>query len=326
MRLSSFTTDNGPTWGVVADDDSLVDAAQLAGMPARLDDHLESDGIDGRTTALTAAAVSGGGIDPSTVTWLPPIRRPGKILGVAINNRMGQKVAHRPFADPAFFLKPPSSLTGHRQPVVIRPTFGITHPEPELAVIIGLAGRDIAEADALDHVFGYTIINDVTSPGLKLADSIELIAPPGFGGAYTKLLDWRNVIDEDHKRSNYLTYHARSKGTDTFGPIGPWIVTADEVEDPNDLAIRSYDGDTAVFDDSTANLVFSVRRIIAHASASMTLEPGDIIHCGTAMRPAPDSPYRGLTDWDLQGVGGRPMRIDIDGLGSLVNPIAIEEA
>lgn len=324
MRLCSFSLDGRSTWGVVGDDGTIVDARSVAGAPASLDDHLEST-TPAVVSALAVAATTGGGIDPDRIAWLPPVRRPSKVLGVAINNVIGQRLAHRPFADPAFFFKPPSSLIGHGQPVVVRESYGVTHPEPELAVVIGRRAKEIAEADALDHVFGYTVINDITSPGLKSQDSIEIVAPPGSGGgAYGKLLDWRQNRDDDHARSNYLTYHARSKGTDTFGPIGPWIVTSDEIPDPNALAMDSFDGDTPVFVDSTANLVFSVARIVAHASAFMTLLPGDIIHCGTSMRPADASPYRGITDWDIRRVAGRPMRISIESIGTLSNPVRWE--
>jgi 2-keto-4-pentenoate hydratase/2-oxohepta-3-ene-1,7-dioic acid hydratase in catechol pathway len=323
MKLSSYITNNTPTWGVVANDDTLVSATNIPGAPATLDDYIENPTAQ-VTDALKAAAKNGGGSPQSSVRWLPPVRKPSKIIGVAINNMMGQKVAFRPFADPAFFFKPPSSLIGHGESVVVKSSYGITHPEPELAIVIGRGGSNISEADALQHVFGFTIINDVTSPGLKEKDSIELVSPnPGGGGAYSKLLGWRKVRDEDHARSNYLTYHARSKGTDTFGPIGPWIVTTDDIKDPNNLSVNSFDGDTPAFVDSTANLTFSVQRVIAHASSYMTLCPGDIIHCGTSMAPAPGGSFRGLTDWDLQGTQGRAMRIEIEGIGALSNPITL---
>lgn len=323
MRLSSYSVNGNRTWGVVADDGTLVSAAGIEGAPSNLDDHIESQD-PAVTAALAAAAAKGGGTAQSAVRWLPPVRRPSKVIGVAINNMMGQKVAFRPFADPAFFLKPPSSLVGHGEPVVVKFSYGVTHPEPELAVVIGKGGSSIPESQALSHVFGYTIINDVTSPGLKEKDSIELVARNAAGGgAYGKLLGWRNVRDEDHARSNYLTYHARSKGTDTFGPIGPWIVTADGIPDPNNLYVNSFDGDTPAFVDSTANLTFSVQRVIAHASAYMTLVPGDIIHCGTSMRAAKDGNFSGLTDWDLQTTEGREMHIDIEGIGRLSNPVTV---
>ncbi len=324
MRLSSFLIDGRPTWGVVAADGTVVDARGVDGAPATLDDHIDSPSAD-VVARLRELAATGGGIAPADVTWLPPVRKPSKILGVAINNIIGQRIAHRPFANPAFFFKPPSALVGHGQPVVVHESYGITHPEPELAVVIGRRAKDVSEADALSYVFGYTVINDITSPGLKAEDSIELIAPAGSGGgAYGKLLGWRSNRDDDHARSNYLTYHARSKGTDTFGPIGPWIVTADEIPDPNVLAVNSFDGDTPVFVDSTANLLFPVQRVVSHASAYMTLLPGDIIHCGTSMKPADGGPYRTITDWDIRYVGGRAMRIEIDGIGSLSSPVQYE--
>ena len=324
MRLSSYSIDGRSTWGVVASDGTLVEASGVADAPATLDEHIEhpsSTVVD----ALRSLVAGGGGASPETVVWMPPVRRPSKILGVAINNVIGQRIAHRPFANPAFFFKPPSSLVGHGQPVVVHESYEVTHPEPELAVVSGRRAKDVDEREALSYVFGYTIINDITSPGLKSEDSIELVMPPGSNtGAYGRLLGWRSNRDDEHARSNYLTYHARSKGTDTFGPIGPWIVTADEIADPNTLSVRSFDGDTPVFVDSTANLLFPVQRVIAHASASMTLLPGDIIHCGTSMKAADDGPYRGITDWDLRRVDGRPMRIDIDGIGTLSNPVQWE--
>lgn len=324
MRLCSFSRDGRASWGVVAADGTIVDARTIDGAPSTLDEWLEQPDAD-VSARLAAATDAGGGLDPAGIAWLPPVRRPSKVLGVAINNVLGQRIAHRPFANPAFFFKPPSALVGHGAPVVVHESYGITHPEPELAVVIGRRAKSVAEADALSYVFGYTVINDITSPGLKSEDSIELVAPPGSGGgAYGKLLDWRSNRDEDHARSNYLTYHARSKGTDTFGPIGPWIVTADDVPDPNALAVTSYDGDTPVFVDSTANLLFPVQRVIAHASAFMTLMPGDIIHCGTSMKSIDGGPYRTITDWDIRRVEGRPMRIDIERIGTLSSPVQWE--
>lgn len=322
MKFCSFEADGRRSYGVQREDGRVVDLKALLGPegPASLEALVEA----GPDLAALAARVEGApALDPEGLTWLPPLRRPGKIIGVAINNRMGQAAAFRPFAEPAFFLKPATSLVGHGQPVVVRGDYGLTHPEPELAVVIGKPGKAIAEDRALEHVFGYAIINDVTSPGLKEKDSIEIITPPQAGGGYSDLMAWRKVRDAEDARSIYLTYHARSKGTDTFGPMGPWLVTADEIADPNALPILSYDGDELVFEDSTANLTFSVQRIIAHASAYMTLEPGDVIHCGTAMKPAEGGRYRTLTGWDLAR-SQRPMAIEIPGLGRLVNPVVFE--
>jgi len=323
MKLCSFETAGARSYGLVREDGAIVDLKRLLGdgAPHNLEELVERSaagrldlaGLVGRAQGAEALAAD-------AVAWRPPLSRPGKIVGVAINNRIGQEIAFRPFENPAFFMKPATSLVGHGQPVVVREGYGLTHPEPELAVVIGRGGKHIPEAKALEHVFGYTIINDVTSPGLKERDSIELVTPAAAGGGYRDLMGWRRVRDDEDARSIYLTYHALSKGTDTFGPIGPWIVTADEIADPNKLAINSYDGEDLVFEDSTANLTFPVERVIAHASNYMTLEPGDILHCGTAMRPRAGGKYRALTQWDLRTTCA-PMAIEIEGVGRLVNPV-----
>lgn len=324
MKFCSFERAGERSFGLVRQDGTIVDLKPLLGPdgPRSLDELIPRLGSGELTlAALAARAKDAPGIEPASVTWRPPVTRPGKILGVAINNRIGQDLAFRPFSNPAFFMKPVTSLVGHGQPVVVREDYGLTHPEPELAVIIGKGGRNIPESESLAHVFGYSIINDVTSPGLKERDSLEVISPAGAGGGYRDLLSWRRVRDDEHARSVYLTYHALSKGTDTFGPMGPWIVTADEIADPNRLAINSYDGDDLVFEDSTANLVFPVERVIAHASNYMTLEAGDVLHCGTAMKPREGGKYRALTQWDMRHVK-QPMVIEIEGVGRLENPVA----
>ena len=325
MKLCSIEIQGRRTYGLVRPDGAVVDLKAALGdaAPACLEDLIEAVGAGRLALAEAVSGAEGAtALDPAQLTWRAPVSRPGKIIGVAINNRMGQEIAFRPFSNPAFFLKPSSCLIGHGQPVVVREDYGLTHPEPELAVIIGRRVRDVSEDDALGCVFGYTVINDITSPGLKERDSIELVTPAAAGGGYRDLMNWRRVRDADDARSIYLTYHALSKGSDTFGPMGPWIVTADEIADPNRLAIRSFDGDTLVFEDSTANLTFPVQRIIAHASRYMTLEPGDVLHCGTAMRPAEGGPLRALTQWDLVRTR-RPMTVDIEGVGRLTNPVVV---
>lgn len=324
MKFCSYTFGGTESYGLV-EENEVIDLRALLGASApRTLEELIEDISSGRQSfnGLAGLAKNAGtrhAIDK--VTLRPPVSKPGKIIGVAINNRIGQLSAFRPFENPAFFYKPRTSLIGHGAPVIVEEGFGLTHPEPELAVVIGRGGRNIAEADALDHVFGYTIINDVTSPGLKEGDSLEIVTPPSATGGYSNLMRWRRVRDAEDARSIYLTYHARSKGTDSFGPLGPWIVSRDEIRDPNRLAINSYDGDDLVFVDSTANLTFSVERVISHASRYMTLEPGDIIHCGTAMKAAENGKFRTLTDWDLYK-SGRPMTIEIEGIGRLVNPVS----
>lgn len=327
MRWCSFAVDDRELFGFVQGDAvvSYAEAAAALGEEAPAQTLLafieagshtwERSDMVVRAVAQNDVAVPKYGLD--AVTWRAPIRRPSKILGVPINNASVARWAYRDFAEPAFFLKPPSALTGHGEPVRVRKDYGLTHPEPELAVIIKRRATNVSEADALQYVFGYTAINDITSPGLKERDSIELNVP--------KLPDpkitWRRLHGAQD-RSVLLTYHTRSKGCDSFAPMGPCVVTPDEIGDPNRLAIRGWLGEELVTSDSTANLRFSVQQVIAAASRYMTLEPGDIVHFGMAAVPALPDKYPTSWDLDISRLSG-PVAVEIEGVGRLVNPVVV---
>lgn len=208
------------------------------------------------------------------VKLLAPLR-PSKVICVGRNY-----VAHaREHAVevpevPLLFLKPPSSVIGPEESIVIPPQSQQVEHEAELAVVIGKRGRWISIEDALDHVSGYTIANDVTARDLQRRD-----------GQWT-----------------------RGKGFDSFCPVGPWILTD---FDPADAMITCYVNGEMRQMASTRDMVFSVRQLIAFASSVMTLEPGDLLLTGT---PA--------------GVGqllpGDVIEINIEGLGSLRNPVIAE--
>ena len=119
--------------------------------------------------------------------------------------------------------------------------------EGELAVVIGRTARDVPAARALGHVFGYAVMDDVTA--------------------------------RDRQRAEPLW--VRAKGGDTFGPFGPWVTTADEVPDPQDLRIRTWVNGDLRQDGTTADMVFGVADLVAYCSAQFTLEPGDVITTGT---------------------------------------------
>ena len=252
-------------------------------------------------------------IPTEDVQWRPPVRRPSKIVGVALNNSAFAPAAHRYFERPAFFLKPPSCLIGHGDAIEIREGYGLTHPEAELACVIGERLQRAPADECRDAVFGYSIIDDVTCPGMKDRDSIHLKVPAA--GPSEGAIEWREVRSS-HDADVYLTYHARSKGADTFGPIGPWLVTADEVPDPHALGVRVYLGDELITEDHTGNLSFRVPDVLSHLSSTMTLEPGDIVHFGTAVNPV----KYGLRDADLSRLDG-PVAIEIDGIGRLETPV-----
>lgn len=261
---------------------------------------------------------------PSTplaeVTWHPPVPDAGKVLGVAMNNKRLNNTAHIDPAGPMFFLKPTSALVGHGAPIEICDDYGFTFPELELGLVIGRRAKNIAEAEALDYVAGYTIVNDITSQGLKAGDSIavDVTREQADSPGYEEYFTWRNVNGPDDL-AIYFTYHGRSKGADTFGPMGPWLVTADEIADPDTLTVRGF-ADGALFaEDSTASYSYSVRKIVSWASRYFTLEPGDVITCGTAAKGVPGFP-RAHHEIDMSRMTP-VVDIEIDGLGRLSNPV-----
>ncbi len=254
------------------------------------------------------------------LSWLPPLPRPGKIICVALNNSANASRIISGPAHPATFSKPASSLLGHGRPIRLKKEFGRVHPEPELAVVIGRKGADIPRARAMDHVFGYTIINDLTSPDMRSEDTFHYRAihpakdaRPGEQGADIEYVD------------TWVSYPGRYKGTDGFGPIGPWIVTADEIPDPHDLTVTCVHQGRVITEDSTANLTHKAADVISFLSGYQTLEPGDIIAMGTALKAS--SSGDGASGGAVQNVNltrlGGPIEVTISGIGTLRNPVEV---
>jgi 2-keto-4-pentenoate hydratase/2-oxohepta-3-ene-1,7-dioic acid hydratase in catechol pathway len=246
--------------------------------------------------------------------YLAPILRPSKIVGVALNNSMLMGLAWKKFSEPAFFMKGTNALIGHQHAIEVATDFGLTHLEAELAAVIGKKCKNVPESDALSVIFGYTIMNDVTSPGLKDKDSIQLRIPSTVNSVTPP--EWRQ-LSSDQDKDIYLTYHARSKSCDTFAPMGPWIITADEIVNPNRLAIKAWVDQELASEDSTENLTFTVQKVIATLTKSMSLEPGDIVHFGTAARFTGNKSIR---DFDFSKTG-ESVSIEIEGIGTLTNSI-----
>jgi 2-keto-4-pentenoate hydratase/2-oxohepta-3-ene-1,7-dioic acid hydratase in catechol pathway len=316
VRLASFEAGGVERIGVALDDERIVDLADAWRAASLPDARRPADMLalveggdsllaDVTRAAATAPARADVAFSVDQVHFRPPVRRPSKIVSVANNNSALAAVAKKYVDDPAFFNKAPSSLIGHGDAIQIRPDYGLTHPEAELALVIGHKAKFLTRENALDAVFGYTIINDVTSVGLKSGDTVVFadpgVTPPPQGFEYGDM---------------QLTYHARSKSTDTFGPCGPWLVTREEVPSPNHLDVRVWLGGELVTEDSTANLMFDVPRVLEHATRYFTLLPGDLVHFGTAIRGG----RYGLRDLDFQKREG-PCEIEITGLGRLRNPV-----
>jgi 2-keto-4-pentenoate hydratase/2-oxohepta-3-ene-1,7-dioic acid hydratase in catechol pathway len=214
-------------------------------------------------------------------------------------------------AHPATFNKPATSLLGHNQPIRLKKEWGRVHPEPELAVVIGKGGSDISRDDAMGHVFGYTIINDLTSPTMRTEDTFHYraIHPKSDGGQGIEYVD------------TWVTYSGRYKGTDGFGPVGPWITTADEIADPHALTVTCVHDGQVVTSDSTRNLTHTVADVISFMSSYQTLEPGDIIAMGTALKASPDG-GGAVQNINLVELRGR-IEVTISRIGTLGNPVEV---
>ncbi|MEZ3179489.1 fumarylacetoacetate hydrolase family protein [Streptomyces pimonensis] len=174
-----------------------------------------------------------------------PLPRPGKIIGAPVNylDHKAEMEYTTSIADLGVFLKANSSVIGPDQDILLPYTDKRTDQEGELGVVIGRTASHVSADDALDHVFGYTCVLDIT-------------------------------VRSGEDRST-------RKSFDTFTPIGPWIVTADEVPDPDSLDLRCDVGGVTRQETNTADLIFGVRELIAYTSSVMTLHPGDVIATGT---------------------------------------------
>jgi 2-keto-4-pentenoate hydratase/2-oxohepta-3-ene-1,7-dioic acid hydratase in catechol pathway len=186
------------------------------------------------------------------------------------------------------------------------------HPEPELAVVIGRETRDVAPEDALDAVFGYSIFNDITSNGMRAEDRFHY---------------WAVYADEKDpaktKRvEQHLSYAARYKGSDSFGVLGPWLVTRDEIANPDDLRVQCTVGGETVADDSTRYYNFKVAEVLSFISKFQTLEAGDVIALGTAFTPGGNR--KSIHHANFQTVKG-PVVVSIEGLGRQENSVVIED-
>ena len=259
------------------------------------------------------------------LSWLPPVPRPGKVICVALNNSANASRIMSGPDKPATFNKPATSLLGHNQPIRLKKEFGRVHPEPELAAVIGTAsdgstGADIPLSAAMDHVFGYTIINDLTSPTMRTQDTFHYraIHPKKDGTEGIEYVD------------TWVTYSGRYKGSDGFGPIGPWIATADEIPDPHALTVTCVHRGRVITEDSTENLTHKVADVVSYMSGYQTLEPGDIIAMGTALKGSRSGGTvsggtvsgGAVQNVNLTELGG-PIEVTISGIGTLSNPVEL---
>jgi 2-keto-4-pentenoate hydratase/2-oxohepta-3-ene-1,7-dioic acid hydratase in catechol pathway len=223
---------------------------------------------------------------PKTAVLAAPIPRPHKIICIGLNYRDHAEESKMAIPQtPTVFSKYSTSVIGPNAAIVLPKVSTKPDYEAEFAVVIGKGGRHIAEADWRDHVFGYTVLNDVSARDFQMATTQWMIG----------------------------------KTFDTFCPMGPAIVTADEIEDPHNLNISLTINGETLQKSNTRNLIFTVPQLIAYLSSVFTFEPGDIISTGTPGGVGfARTPPRWLTPGD-------EVSITVEGIGTLTNPVVAEK-
>jgi 2-keto-4-pentenoate hydratase/2-oxohepta-3-ene-1,7-dioic acid hydratase in catechol pathway len=283
VRLISSRTETGETLGLVAGDRWLPAAEVVGGGPSTMSQLLSrgTPAIDALREGMEDRHIAETGHPLDAAELLAPVPRPGKVVAIGRNypEHAAEEGAQPPPA-PLVFAKWPSSIIGQGADIRWDPSLTAeVDYEAELAVVIGRRARRVSTVEALDYVLGYTCLNDVSARDLQFRDG-----------------QW-----------------VRGKSLDTFCPMGPAIVTADEIADPQRLAIRCLVNDEVLQEANTSEMFFSVAEIISHCSEAFTLDPGDVIATGT---PSGVGAFR--TPPRFLGDGDRIV-VEIDGIGRLEN-------
>jgi 2-keto-4-pentenoate hydratase/2-oxohepta-3-ene-1,7-dioic acid hydratase in catechol pathway len=303
VRLAAFEVNGARRIGIAAEDDPnlLIDVSSEEGIPS----DLIAVAAGGDAVRRVLARLDKHAPHPpdrivrlDDVRLGPPLPRPGKLLCLAGNYRKhiaesGYEVPiEADVITPQFFLKPPTTLIGPHDDVPISRENVSVGWEVELAVVIGRQGRRVPASAALDHVFGYMVLNDISERGL-----------------HSRMVGRR--VRENDRFFDWLV----GKWFDGFAPCGPWIVTADEIADPHALGIRLWVNGELRQEGCTSEMIFRIPEIVEWASAIMTLEPGDIIATGTPVGA---------------GIGGTAVLADgdeivceVDRVGRLINRVRV---
>ena len=274
MRLVTYVADGGqPRVGVVVED--VIAPLECDGMLELI--------AGGEEELIRLVDGARGSVPLADVRLRAPVLNPGKIICIGLNYRDHAAESGMEIPPvPVVFAKWANALCGHGDPIRIPPITSKVDYEAELAVVIGRPGRDIPADQALDHVFGYTNLHDVSARDLQFSE----------GGQWT-----------------------HSKALDTFAPMGPYLVTKDDVPDPGALRIRCILNGETMQDSSTSELIFPVPELIAFLSRGLTLECGDVISTGT---PAGVGQSRTPPVY-LRA--GDEVTVEVQGLGALTNPV-----
>jgi 2-keto-4-pentenoate hydratase/2-oxohepta-3-ene-1,7-dioic acid hydratase in catechol pathway len=283
MRLCSFRDgDGGERLAVVVDGHAAAADELTRDGPRTMGQLLASaPPVYDRLRGVAATDVARIGLPLDELTLLPPVPRPAKVVAIGRNYKdHAAESGTQPPSAPLIFAKFTTAVIGHGDQICWSES--VTKQvdyEAELGVVIGRTARNVDESTALDYVLGYTCVDDVSARDLQFGD-----------GQWT-----------------------RGKSLDSFCPIGPIVVSGDEIGDANDLAIHCFVNGEKRQSARTSDLYFGVAEIISHCSRAFTLEPGDVIATGT---PAGVGAFR---DPPLWLADGDEVVVEIDGIGRLVN-------
>ncbi|MGE7842468.1 fumarylacetoacetate hydrolase family protein [Lysinibacillus sp. NPDC093712] len=227
-------------------------------------------------------------VDDSQISWGPCVTKPHKIICVGLNYRKHADETNAPYPEvPILFNKFDNTLTGHQSDIQIPNVTKQLDYEVELGIVIGEKIKNVKEENALDHVFGYCTVNDLSARDLQMKTQQWLLG----------------------------------KTCDKFSPVGPYLVTADEIENPNNLALKTYVNGEIRQNSNTADMIFNCAEIISYISRHMTLEPGDIILTGT-----PEGVVFGYpAEQQVYIQPGDEVTVEIEKLGSLTNYFVAED-
>jgi 2-keto-4-pentenoate hydratase/2-oxohepta-3-ene-1,7-dioic acid hydratase in catechol pathway len=284
MRLATLATPAGPRAAILVGDDYVVLYATDMSLPASVRALLAAGPDALRAAGEAARSPRAFRLPAADAVLLPPVHDPSKIMCIGLNYRDHARENNRAIpTEPVLFAKFNNTLIGHEQPIRLPKVSHKVDYEAELVVVLGKHGRDVAEADAMSYVAGYTVGHDVSAR------------------------DWQFKGEEKQ--------WTIGKSFDTFAPTGPHLVTADEVPDPHNLPVRLRLNGETMQDSNTREFIFTVPQLIAYLSQVVTLEPGDLLFTGTP-------PGVGVARKPPVFLkAGDNVEVEIEGLGLLRNPV-----